>query len=138
VQAPEMSVSIVAPVFEEEGNLWPLHERIVVQALEPLGLAFEVVYVDDGSRDHSHVELSEIRTVSVEGITAPTVNGRDGTITRIAAIRARATSSASLHKRARMSEQITPFRLPTASWLGSMNPASRSSHDACGYATTTR
>lgn len=52
-----MSLSVVVPVFEEEGNLRPLHEAIVA-ALE--GIDFEVLYVDDGSEDGSHAELLEL------------------------------------------------------------------------------
>jgi len=45
-------LSIVIPVYNEEENLpllWPELRGV----LEPLGLAFEVVFVDDGSRDRS-------------------------------------------------------------------------------------
>ena len=43
-------LSLVIPVFNEEGNLRPLWSAIG-QALDPLGLAYEVVLVDDGSTD---------------------------------------------------------------------------------------
>ena len=45
-------VSVVVPVLDEEPNLGPLHEEIRA-ALEPLEIPWEVVYVDDGSRDGS-------------------------------------------------------------------------------------
>ena len=51
------ALSLVVPVYEEEGNLFPLHEAIV-EALE--GLTFEVLYVDDGSSDASARELAEL------------------------------------------------------------------------------
>jgi hypothetical protein len=51
---PELSV--VAPVYDEEGNIFPLHERLVA-ALERIGRTFEIIYVDDGSRDNSFAEL---------------------------------------------------------------------------------
>lgn len=47
-----VDLSIVIPVYNEEENLphlWPELRSV----LEPLGLAFEVVFVDDGSRDRS-------------------------------------------------------------------------------------
>jgi len=44
------SLSVVVPVYNEEENVTPLVEG-VVQALRPLGRPFEVVVVDDGSRD---------------------------------------------------------------------------------------
>jgi dolichol-phosphate mannosyltransferase len=47
-----VDLSVVIPVYNEEENLprlWPELRSV----LEPLKLAFEVVFVDDGSRDHS-------------------------------------------------------------------------------------
>jgi dolichol-phosphate mannosyltransferase len=47
-----VDLSVVIPVYNEEDNLphlWPELRG----ALEPLGLGFEVLFVDDGSRDHS-------------------------------------------------------------------------------------
>jgi dolichol-phosphate mannosyltransferase len=45
-------LSIVVPVFDEEASLPPLWTELR-EVLERLGLAFEVVFVDDGSRDRS-------------------------------------------------------------------------------------
>ena len=45
-------LSIVVPVFDEEASLPPLWAELR-EVLERLGLAFEVVFVDDGSRDRS-------------------------------------------------------------------------------------
>ena len=50
-------ISAVVPVFNEEGNLEPLHEAIVA-ALD--GIPFEVLYVDDGSTDASPLELDRL------------------------------------------------------------------------------
>ena len=47
-----MDLSIVVPLFNEELCLEDLHAEIVT-AVEPLGLEWEVVFVDDGSRDGS-------------------------------------------------------------------------------------
>lgn len=44
-------VSVVVPVYEEEGSLPELHHRLR-ETLAPLG-RFEVIYVDDGSTDAS-------------------------------------------------------------------------------------
>ncbi len=51
------ALSLVVPVFEEEGNLEPLHQAITT-ALD--GIPFEVVYVNDGSTDASGAELDAI------------------------------------------------------------------------------
>jgi dolichol-phosphate mannosyltransferase len=47
---PELSV--VIPVYNEEENLPPLWDELR-GVLQSLGLSFEVVFVDDGSRDRS-------------------------------------------------------------------------------------
>lgn len=45
-------LSLVVPVYNEEENLPLLHEAIQ-QALQPIDKAWEVIFVDDGSRDKS-------------------------------------------------------------------------------------
>ena len=55
--APE--ISVVIPVFNEEENIAALHQKLNA-ALGALGLAYEILYVDDGSRDRSFALLSEI------------------------------------------------------------------------------
>ncbi len=47
-----LAVSVVIPVLDEEDNLGPLHDRLV-EALEPTGRSWEVIYCDDGSTDGS-------------------------------------------------------------------------------------
>ena len=53
-------ISIVVPVFNEEENLVLLHER-VRDALDPIPVLWELVFVDDGSTDGSRKVLQEIR-----------------------------------------------------------------------------
>src|SRR5437868_7068531 len=55
--APDISVFL--PVFDEEPNLRPLHEKMD-KALEQLGRTAEIIYVDDGSRDGSLAILREL------------------------------------------------------------------------------
>lgn len=43
-------LSIVVPVYNEEGNVAELHRRIV-ESCTALGNQFEIIFVDDGSRD---------------------------------------------------------------------------------------
>jgi glycosyltransferase involved in cell wall biosynthesis len=45
-------ITVVIPVFDEEGSLEELHRRLT-QALAAVGRTYEVIYVDDGSRDGS-------------------------------------------------------------------------------------
>src|SRR5205809_5084351 len=52
-------VSVFLPVFNEEPNLRPLHEKLNA-ALAQLGRSAEIIYVDDGSSDGSLNVLREI------------------------------------------------------------------------------
>lgn len=54
---PEISVFL--PVYNEEPNLRPLHEKIDA-AIKELGVTAEVIYVDDGSNDGSLKVLREL------------------------------------------------------------------------------
>lgn len=45
-------MSVVIPVFNEEGNLLELHARLLA-TLNSVGRSWELIYVDDGSRDNS-------------------------------------------------------------------------------------
>jgi len=47
-----LDLSIVVPVYNEEENL-PLLWPEIREVLEPTGLRYEVIFVDDGSRDRS-------------------------------------------------------------------------------------
>ena len=51
-EQPRPEISLVIPVYNEEENL-PVLAAEIRSALEPLGLAYEVIYVDDGSSDGS-------------------------------------------------------------------------------------
>lgn len=45
-------ISLVLPVYNEEGSLRELHDELN-SVLKGMGLRYEIVYVDDGSRDNS-------------------------------------------------------------------------------------
>jgi glycosyltransferase involved in cell wall biosynthesis len=49
-------VSVVVPLFDEEATVAALYDEVRA-ALDAEGLDWEIVYVDDGSRDGSHREL---------------------------------------------------------------------------------
>jgi undecaprenyl-phosphate 4-deoxy-4-formamido-L-arabinose transferase len=52
------ALSIVIPVYNEEAGLQPLFDRLY-PALDKLGRSYEVIFVDDGSRDRSAAMLKD-------------------------------------------------------------------------------
>jgi len=60
---PPPALSVVVPVFNEAENIAPLLAEIEA-ALAPSGMEFEIVYVDDGSRDETPRVLAEARARS--------------------------------------------------------------------------
>jgi len=52
-------VSVIVPLFNEEENVGLLHEALV-DALSANGLRFELIFVDDGSRDRTAEIASEL------------------------------------------------------------------------------
>ena len=47
---PSVRLSVVVPFYNESQNVCRMHQAIV-QSIEPLGVPFEMVFVDDGSKD---------------------------------------------------------------------------------------
>lgn len=54
----EIELSVVIPLYNEEGNLRPLHEALAA-ALPKTGRRFEIILVNDGSRDDTEEILAE-------------------------------------------------------------------------------
>jgi glycosyltransferase involved in cell wall biosynthesis len=52
-------ISVVVPLLNEEATVAALYDEVAA-ALDPLGRAWEVVYVDDGSTDGSYTQLVEL------------------------------------------------------------------------------
>ena len=50
--ASKIDLSVIIPIYNEEMNLVPMNNRII-SALSPLGIQYEIVYVNDGSKDNS-------------------------------------------------------------------------------------
>lgn len=66
-RSAEPVVSVVVPVFQEEGSLAELHGRLR-EALAPVG-SYELIYVDDGSTDSSN-EIIEGWAREEEGVVS--------------------------------------------------------------------
>jgi dolichol-phosphate mannosyltransferase len=54
--------ALVIPTLNEGGNIEPLVQRIR-SALDPLGLSYEVIFVDDGSADGTQENINRLATV---------------------------------------------------------------------------
>ena len=56
-----MKLSIVIPVYYNEGNLRPLYEDIKEKIIDVIGYEYEIIMVDDGSGDESWKVMNELR-----------------------------------------------------------------------------
>ena len=55
-----MRLSVVIPIFEEEPNIQPLYTELKT-VLDSLNQPYEVIFIDDGSRDNSFNVLKDIQ-----------------------------------------------------------------------------
>lgn len=62
VLPPQPDLSVIVPFYNEEDNIRRMHAALVA-AVEPLGIRFEMVFVDDGSRDGTLTRAIEIAQV---------------------------------------------------------------------------
>ena len=87
VPAGGVELSIIVPLYNEEDNVRPMYEAVRAAVL-PLGLAAELIFVDDGSRDgtfaralelprHDGLHLRLVRLRKNAGQTAAMVAGID-------------------------------------------------------------
>ena len=53
-------ISIVIPAYNEEGNLMPVYQRIKSVFEKMQGYSFEIIFVNDGSRDNTQSRLEEM------------------------------------------------------------------------------
>ncbi|MCW5889493.1 MAG: glycosyltransferase family 2 protein [bacterium] len=60
--APRPALSIVVPVYNEEGNVVPLHDELTAVATR-LGRPWELLFVNDGSRDET---LPRLRALTAQ------------------------------------------------------------------------
>ncbi len=79
-----MDVSIVVPVYNEEESLPALHAAIGA-ALKELPRAWEVIYVNDGSRDGSQAALEKLAAADPPHVTVVEFRRNFGQTTAIAA-----------------------------------------------------
>ncbi len=54
-----MDISIIIPIFNEEGNIELLYKRVVA-TIQACQLSFEIIFVNDGSKDSSLQKIMEL------------------------------------------------------------------------------
>src|SRR4030042_4079342 len=59
VEEKKIGISTVLPVYNEAENL-PILIPMLMEVLKPLGKTYEMIFVDDGSRDNSREGLREM------------------------------------------------------------------------------
>ncbi len=57
-------ISIVAPVFNEAESIAVLHSELL-EVLTKIGKSFEIIFIDDGSTDHTLLKLKKLKPIRV-------------------------------------------------------------------------
>ena len=70
-------ISIVIPVYNEAGNLYPLYDRLT-STLDALNKSYEIIFTNDGSRDRSYAILKDLYQRRPEQIRLIDFNGNFG------------------------------------------------------------
>ncbi len=60
IQGPELALSVVIPIYNEEGNIDNL-QRELTAALVEIGRDYEVIAINDGSQDRSYELLNQLQ-----------------------------------------------------------------------------
>lgn len=56
-----LKLSVVIPVYYNEGNIPSLYDKLRVTIIENKSIDYEIIFVDDGSKDNSYNELVKLR-----------------------------------------------------------------------------
>jgi len=70
-------LSIVIPIYNEADNLRLLYQR-VTDALDKYGKPYEIIFINDGSKDNSYAILNELHQLRPTQIRVITFNGNFG------------------------------------------------------------
>lgn len=66
---PEIRVSIIIPVYCNEGSLEELYRKLVTMVIEPNpAIIFNTIFVDDGSKDDSYNVLKKLKNIGGERV----------------------------------------------------------------------
>lgn len=70
-------LSIVIPIYNEADNLHLLYQR-VTDALDQYGKSYEIIFINDGSKDNSYAVLMELHQLRPDQIRVINFNGNFG------------------------------------------------------------
>jgi dolichol-phosphate mannosyltransferase len=73
----DIELSVVIPCYNEEEVLAECHRRLA-DVLGGAGLNYECIFVDDGSRDHTWLQLAEMQRVSAGRVVAVSLSRNFG------------------------------------------------------------
>jgi glycosyltransferase involved in cell wall biosynthesis len=60
----KISLSIVIPLFNEEGSVAQLYSELTT-VLKKMSIAYEIIFVDDGSEDNTYINLLKLKKVII-------------------------------------------------------------------------
>src|SRR3989338_1122382 len=64
VENNKSKISVVSPVYNEEGSVKDLHERLVA-VLEKERYPYEIIFVNDGSTDNTYREIKDLKPLKI-------------------------------------------------------------------------
>lgn len=64
MESADKKISIVIPVYNEEGSVAILHKEIM-DALRPFDYSYEIIFIDDGSTDGTLTEMKKLSPVKI-------------------------------------------------------------------------
>src|SRR5215469_11252614 len=73
----DIELSVVVPCYNEEEVLAECDRRLA-EVLDGAGLHYECIYVDDGSRDHTWLQLVEMQRKNTENVVAVSLSRNFG------------------------------------------------------------
>ena len=70
IRSPQLELSVVVPVLDEEGSLGELTDRLLPVLRSASDDSFEIIFIDDGSRDRSWACIRELHEKHPEHVRA--------------------------------------------------------------------
>lgn len=98
-----MKISIVIPVYYNEANLLPLYENIKKEFIDKIDFEYELIFVNDGSKDKSYHVMKQIAKID-ENVKTISLSRNFGSHAAILCGLSRATGDCAVVKAADLQE----------------------------------